>query len=101
MAKNDYPVIVYQILSYLYKCLKNGDDVQGILLNYDSPMFDKINKRYWEYIMHNLAKYNLIDGIIEVNVDGKPIPYITGLENCMITPKGLNDPLKMVHRSTK
>ena len=39
MAKNDYPVIVYQILSYLYKCLKNGDDVQGILLNYDSPMF--------------------------------------------------------------
>ena len=40
MAKNDYPVIVYQILSYLYKCLKSGDDVQGILLNYDSPMFD-------------------------------------------------------------
>ncbi len=89
MAKNDYPVIVYQILSYLYKCLKSGDDVQGILLNYDSPMFDKINKRYWEYIMHNLVKYNLIEGIIEVNVDGKPIPYITCLENCMITPKGI------------
>ena len=89
MAKNDYPVIVYQILSYLYKCLKNGDDVQGILLNYDSPMFDKINKKYWEYIMHNLVKYNLIEGIIEVNVDGKPTPYITGLENCMITPKGI------------
>ena len=44
MAKNDYPVIVYQILSYLYKCLKSGDDVQSVLLNYDSPMFDKINK---------------------------------------------------------
>ena len=55
MAKNDYPVIVYQILSYLYKCLKSGDDVQEILLNYDSPMLDKINKRYWEYIMHNLG----------------------------------------------
>ena len=76
MAKNDYPVIVYQILSYLYKCLKSGNDVQGILLNYDSPMFDKINKKYWEYIMHNLVKYNLIEGIIEVNVDGKPTPYI-------------------------
>ena len=44
MAKNDYPVIVYQILSYLYKCLKSGDDVQGILLNYDSPMFDKLER---------------------------------------------------------
>ncbi len=61
MAKNDYPVIVYQILSYLYKCLKSGDDVQSALLNYDSPMLDKINKRYWEYIMHNLVKYNLIE----------------------------------------
>lgn len=27
MAANDYHVIVYQILAYLYECLKDGRDV--------------------------------------------------------------------------
>ena len=27
MAKNDYHVIVYRILLYLYTCLKGGEDV--------------------------------------------------------------------------
>ena len=27
MAKNDYHVIVYRILLYLYACLKGGEDV--------------------------------------------------------------------------
>ena len=28
MAKDDYQVIVYQILSYLYNCLKKGIDIE-------------------------------------------------------------------------
>jgi hypothetical protein len=27
MAKNDYYVLVYRVLMYLYNCLKKGEDV--------------------------------------------------------------------------
>lgn len=36
MAKDDYFVIVYQILSYLYKCLKEGTRIDERLIRYDS-----------------------------------------------------------------
>ena len=50
MAKNDYHVIVYRILLYLYACLKGGEDV-------DTKRLDEIalaagaNERYWHYIL--------------------------------------------------
>ena len=50
MAKNDYHVIVYQILSYLYQMLKNGKKVEGKYISYDNKYF-QINKNYWTYIM--------------------------------------------------
>ncbi len=46
MAKDDYHVIVYQILAYLYKCLKNGiaADPEDLL---PGKLYD-INPVYWE-----------------------------------------------------
>ena len=46
MAKDDYHVIVYQILSYLYQCLKKGESADGNKLNYGSELL-RINKSYW------------------------------------------------------
>ena len=40
MAKDDYHVIVYQILSYLYECLKNGKDINPKLLQANSTLFN-------------------------------------------------------------
>lgn len=89
MAKDDYHVIVYQILAYLYQRLKKGEQVQPSFLEYDSPLFDKINKQYWSYIMYHMADMQLIEGIVLVELDGLDVPYATSLEFCKITPKGI------------
>ena len=62
MARDDYHVIVYQILAYLYTQLKAGNPVDGNLLKHDGPYF-QINERYWQYIMVNLLTSGLISGV--------------------------------------
>lgn len=89
MAKNDYYVIVYQILAYLYQRLKKGEQVKASMLEHDSPLFESINKKYWAYIMYQMYKMQLIEGIDFVELDGLQIPYAINLENCMITPLGI------------
>lgn len=74
MAANDYHVVVYQILAYLYNCLKNDTGV-----NPDSiEKFREdshINERYWEYIWTHLYKSKLIG---------------EWCSSCCITPLGIN-----------
>lgn len=88
MAKDDYFVIVYQILSYLYQRLKKGERADPAFLTNDGPLF-KINKRYWAYIIHHMHQSGLIDGIVFVNIDGLEFPYAANLEECVITPAGI------------
>lgn len=91
MAKDDYHVIVYQILSYLYTKLKSGEQVEADAINYDSKYF-LINEKYWQYIMINLLKDGYIEGIMAEEkhfVSGTKI-IIDHLENCQITPKGID-----------
>lgn len=45
MAKDDYFVMVYKILSYLYVQLKSGEDVDEKIISHDSSIL-QINKRY-------------------------------------------------------
>lgn len=87
MAKDDYYVIVYQILSYLYQRLKKGEDVDPRQISVKSDFFS-INKRYWSYIMVNLYKEGYIDGVILVEIDNAD-PTVMGLERCQITPAGI------------
>lgn len=89
MAKDDYFVIVYQILAYLYQRLKKGEPVQEYMLQCGSPLFASINRNYWAYIIYTLADSGYIDGIIFVELDGLNIPYAASLENCYITPAGI------------
>lgn len=87
MAKDDYHVIVYQILSYLYVQLKAGKPVDPKLLMPDSKYLS-INKKYWIYIMRNLINDGLIDNItVTESWDGE---YdVQDLEDAMITPHGI------------
>lgn len=88
MAKNDYHVIVYQILSYLYQRLKNGEKVDGSFISYNGKLF-QINKSYWTFIMVNLLKDGYIKGIFVDYTDNSEIPDVYYLDNCKITPKGI------------
>lgn len=89
MAKDDFHVIVYQILAYLYQRLKKGEAVQADMLEYDSPLFAKISKRYWAYIVYNMVDMGLIAGIDFAQLDGLDVPLATNLRNCYITPYGI------------
>ncbi len=51
MSRDDYFVIVYQVLKYLYDCLKKGERPDKDLLNEDEY---SIPKQYWEYILISL-----------------------------------------------
>ena len=90
MAKDDYHVLVYQILSYLYQRLKQGENVQEAMLLPNSPLFPvKLNKRYWAYILYHLQKDGLVEGLELLQVDGLPHPYPARLDRCLITPAGM------------
>lgn len=92
MARDDYPVIVYQILSYLYKQLKEGKPIQEEYLLPDGKLF-RINQNYWLYILINLQKDGYIDGLdfIERNYAGEEgiVRKVYELKYCNITPKGI------------
>lgn len=87
MAKDDYHVIVYQILAYLYTKLKEGEPVDPELLKADSNYL-KINEKYWQYIIINLYNCGLITGIVITKASGRVI-IVNNLENCQITPAGI------------
>ena len=93
MSKDDYHVIVYQILAYLYHCLKSGKDIQPEKLSTDSEYFkvnkQNINERYWAYIIYNLHRYGLIEGVTFADIDNLTVPYPANLSGCMITPTGI------------
>lgn len=92
MAKDDYFVIVYYVLSYLYSCLKKGIQVETDVLLLKKYKAD-INEDYILYIYDNLYKEQYIDGIVlkKRSVIGTHKNQITiaNIENTVITPKGI------------
>lgn len=88
MSKDDYHVIVYQILAYLYQCLKKGVSVEAKNLEHNCKYF-QINRDYWMYILYHMQSSGLIEGLTFVDIDGSEFPLPTNLEKCRITPKGI------------
>ena len=88
MAKDDYHFVVFQILSYLYQCLKNGERVNPKNLERNNKYF-QINENYWKYIMFHLYDMGYIEGIGLVELDGMEYPLPVQLEDCRITPSGI------------
>ena len=86
MAKDDYFVIVYQILSYLYQRLKRGESVDARTISAESDLYT-IPRSYWLYIMENLVGEDFVTGPKILHVDGKT--QVLGLERAKITPKGI------------
>lgn len=87
MAKNDYHVIVYQVLAYLYSRLKEGKDPDAEELR-AIALKAELNERYWHYILKSLVDYRLIGGCIVVEVDNT-FARVQGLGGAYITPTGI------------
>ena len=88
MARDDYGVIIYQILSYLYNCLKKDIKVDKSYLEPQGKLYN-INTNYWTFIIYNLVKDGYIEGVTLTNVWGEDYPIISDIENMRITPKGI------------
>lgn len=67
MAKDDFFVIAYKILAYLYECMKSGEDADTRLISYESF---GIPKRYWMSIITNLYEKGYIIGVREIHLPG-------------------------------
>lgn len=88
MARDDYEVIIYQILSYLYNCLKKDIKEDKSYLEPQGKLYN-INTNYWTFIIYNLVKDGYIKGVTLTNVWGEDYPIISDIENMRITPKGI------------
>lgn len=85
MAQDDYFVIVYKLLKYLYDCLKKGGHPSSEILNAD---FWGIAGDYWEYIIRNLYRGGYVEGVTITRLYGKP-DYPSIQPHFSITPKGI------------
>jgi len=88
MAKNDYHVLAYRLLAYLYACLK--DDVQPDLdyLRFNTNHFP-IGEVYWHYLLENLLLEGFITGVVLVPIPGRLDKGIKIQPNIRITPAGI------------
>lgn len=60
MAKDDYFVIVYRILTYLYSCFKAGETPETEAYGPDAL---KISNGYWVNVMESLSNEGYITGV--------------------------------------
>ena len=60
MAKDDYFVIAYRILDYLYQCFKRGVQPD---MSFISPEGMQINRGYWLNMMESLYTEGYIIGV--------------------------------------
>ena len=83
MAKDDYFVLVYKLLTILYTTLKNGKVVTDSELK---ELSEGLPLDYWEYILKSLGEDGYITGV-------KPISSLSGnsikITTLQITPKGI------------
>ena len=86
MAQDDYFVIVYKILEYLYQCMKSGKRPMAEDIAPNGQMFC-IPETYWSQIMEELIDQGYVKGIVKV-----PGLHVTGVKinpEAAITMKGV------------
>lgn len=85
MSKNDMEVIMYQILKYLYECMKVGRAPDVKEYGWASKLF-QIPKGYWCSVMDELIGMGLIKGAAIKKT--KESVVISGTDSASITYKG-------------
>lgn len=99
MAKNDYFVVMYRLMMYLYNCLKDDQDVD---LSKITPKYLGVNDRYFQYILINLVN----DGYLMDDSTYEDMNGLHVMESIMISPKGIaylheNSTIAKVKKSVK
>ena len=87
MSKDDYFVLVYRILTYLYYCLKEGIAPDMEYLTFNTKYFP-ICESYWEYIIEHMFADGYISGVAVAKGLNKGVGKIKIID-IKITPKGI------------
>lgn len=88
MAEDDYYVVAYRILAYLYVCLKEGKQPDISYIAPDSRTLN-IHESYWEYIIRHLYQDGYLEGVSLIPVTGR-LTSAVKLNGIMITPNGID-----------
>ena len=94
MARDDYFVMAYWILDYLYQCFKAGEAPDTSLFGPDAL---GIRNAYWCNILESLYKEGYICGIEIVPRIGAPAGI--KLIDLKITEKGIRDHIRVISLS--
>lgn len=87
MVKDDFPVIVYLILNYLYECLRDEKPVCPDCLKHDGTLFN-IKYSYWKFIIDELMDRHWITCICIGDYENKKVTY--KLETLCLLSQGLD-----------
>lgn len=87
MAKDDYDILVFKILTYLYACLKGKTIYDADVL--EKMVFDGINEQYRTYILRHMADDGLIEGYRYSHAWGNVYISLTDLSESQIMPEGI------------
>lgn len=88
MAKDDYDVIVFKILTYLYACLKKK-------INFDIDTFNKtisfksLDEDYFAEILMMMSEDGLIKGYVYKTAWGGNVIPLSDISDIKITSKGI------------
>lgn len=101
MARDDYFVIVYQVMKYLYDCLKKGEKPEVLPLQ---SSYYSIPENYWSYILLSLINEGYITGIHPRQTKSGIV--FGDIQDAIITPKGIeylfeNSLMERVKRTLK
>lgn len=88
MAKDDYHVLVYKILTYVYACTKRKIAFRQEV--YDKTIGKgKVNEEYLTEVYHMLAKEGLVTGVSVTEAWGRDLILLSEESDMRITEEGI------------
>ena len=89
MSKDDYFVMAYKLLRYLYGCLKGDQRPDWDKMTPNTKDFP-IGEEYFSYLIEHLLEDEYIEGLHRVSAIGaKQVKFKEDRNGIRITPKGI------------
>ena len=89
MSKDDYDVMVYRILVYLYACLKRKIMFEEATF-YAAVRKNVSSDEYFADILTMMQDEGLIEGVLSISAWGGDSILVSSLQDARITPNGIH-----------
>lgn len=86
MARDDYFVMAYKLLKYLYECLKKGKKPDSEQIKHNTKHFP-VGEEYFNYLIETLTRDGYLRNVIIIDMDNTT--FVRFDDDIQITPKGI------------